>query len=198
MKNYVNEQKGLIPLCVLVSLSSIKSYVSAAQGKFRDPSYYEFLTGMIGMISIALYQPDIPQNVGAMIRLTACLGIDLHIIEPCGFPWDDRKIRQSAMDYKDGAILTRHSSWQAFKDFASPRRIILMTTKSDLTYINYRFQSGDILLAGRESSGVPENVHEQVDARITIPLKPGMRSLNIAVASAMVTAEALRQTEWMK
>lgn len=150
------------------------------------------------MLSIALFQPDIPQNVGAMMRLTACLDVGLEIIEPCGFPWDDRKIKQSALDYSDAAQITRHASWDSFKLAHSARRIILMTTKTDHAYTDFTFQPDDILLAGRESAGVPENIHQSVQARITIPLKPGLRSLNISIASAMILGEALRQTGWTK
>ena len=145
------------------------------------------------MIELALYQPDIPQNVGAAIRLCACLGMPLSVIEPCGFPWDDRKIRTSAMDYYDALTLTRHDSWQKFQS-AQSGRIVLLTTKTDTSYYDYDFQDGDTLLLGRESAGVPENVHNDVDARITIPMAPGMRSINVINSAAMVLGEALRQT----
>jgi tRNA (cytidine/uridine-2'-O-)-methyltransferase len=150
------------------------------------------------MVALALFQPDIPQNVGAMMRLTACLGVRLEIIEPCGFPWDDRKIKQSALDYSDAGQITRHASWDSFKLAHGARRIILMSTKTDHAYTDFTFRPDDILLAGRESAGVPENIHQSVNARITIPLKPGLRSLNISIASAMVLGEALRQTGWTK
>lgn len=146
------------------------------------------------MIHLALYQPDIPQNVGAAIRLSACLGIPLDIIEPCGFPWDQRKIKQSAMDYVDHVTLNRHTSWEKFIETYNDRRIILMTTKSSQPYTQFKFQDGDILLAGRESSGVPEEVHQYLDQhRIKIPMYGKMRSLNIINASAMIVGEALRQ-----
>lgn len=146
------------------------------------------------MIEIALYQPDIPQNAGAMIRLCACMGTGLHIIEPCGFPWDERKIRQSGMDYVDSLKPVRHESWGKFKEFTQGRRIILMTTKSSRPYIDFEFRSDDILLAGRESAGVPEDVHSAADGRILIPMKAGQRSLNIVNATSMILGEALRQT----
>lgn len=146
------------------------------------------------MLSIALYQPDIPQNVGAMIRLTACLGLDLHIIEPCGFPWNDRKIKQSAMDYMTLVNYERHSSWAVFREQTKDRRIILMTTKASGAYTDFTFQDGDILLAGRESAGVPEDIHNSVDGRVLIPMYGEARSLNIVNATAMITGEALRQT----
>ena len=146
------------------------------------------------MISLALYQPDIPQNVGAMMRLSACLGLYLHIIEPCGFPWDDRKIRQAGMDYIDHVRYQRHVSWAAFQAHAGPRRLILMTTKASVPYPAFSFVSGDILLAGRESSGVPDDVHATVQGRVAIPMKGGLRSLNVVNATAMIVGEALRQT----
>ena len=152
-------------------------------------------------LKIALYQPDIPQNFGSMIRLSGCLGISLDVIEPCGFLLDDRKIRQSAMDYKEKIDITRHVNWGNFLDHYQRkeekcRRIILMTTKTDEQYTDFKFQEDDILLAGRESSGVPDNVHNNVDARIGIPMTEGFRSLNIVNATAMIVGEALRQTQW--
>ncbi|MGQ0527092.1 MAG: tRNA (cytidine(34)-2'-O)-methyltransferase [Alphaproteobacteria bacterium] len=145
------------------------------------------------MPSLALYQPDIPQNVGAAMRLAACLGLDLHIIEPCGFPWDERKIRQSGMDYTELAQCRRHNSWQTFREQAKHRRIILMTTKADKNYTDFDFQPGDILLAGRESAGVPQEIHAAADACICIPMQGAARSLNIVTAAAMIAGEALRQ-----
>lgn len=146
-------------------------------------------------IKIALYQPDIPQNVGAMMRLCACLNVGLEVIEPCGFPWDEKKIRQSAMDYFDAANINRHSSWNAFiESHSAPARIILMTTRADMDYIDFKFQPGDILLAGRESSGVPEDIHNAADSRLAIPMQGGLRSLNIVNATSMILGEALRQT----
>ncbi len=147
----------------------------------------------IKMPSLALYQPDIPQNVGAAMRLCACLGCPLDIIEPCGFPWDERRIRQSAMDYYEAASLTRHASWDKFLQ-AKQGRIVLLTTKAAVPYTDLAFQPGDILVAGRESAGVPEDVHNAADARIVIPMRPGLRSLNVVNACAMVLGEALRQT----
>lgn len=145
------------------------------------------------MIKIALYQPDIPQNVGAFIRLTACLGIDLDIIEPCGFPWNEKKIKQSAMDYMTLVNYTRHSSWEKFCENNQERRIVLMTTKASVPYTDFEFHEDDILLAGRESAGVPENVHNYAGGRVLIPMHGEARSLNIVNASAMITGEALRQ-----
>ena len=147
------------------------------------------------MISVAFYQPDIPQNVGAAMRLCACLGVPMMVIEPCSFPWNENKIRESAMDYMTKINLTRFSSWQDFEDRRGERRLVLMTTKASLPYTDFRFQEGDILLAGRESSGVPDDVHAKADGRVVIPLKEGLRSLNIVNATAMILGEALRQTD---
>ena len=148
------------------------------------------------MVRICLYQPDIPQNVGAMMRLCACLGVPLDIVEPCGFPWDERKIRQAGMDYIEFVEYRRHESWEAFRAQAGLKdggRIVLMTTKGALPYTEFQFQEGDILLAGRESSGVPDEIHQIVDARVVIPMQSGMRSLNIVNSTAMIVGEALRQ-----
>ncbi|MCB1783263.1 MAG: tRNA (cytidine(34)-2'-O)-methyltransferase [Alphaproteobacteria bacterium] len=146
-------------------------------------------------MKIALYQPDIPQNVGAMIRLCACLGVGLDVIEPCGFPWDARKIRAAALDYMAHLEPARHTSWEAFCTSQTPEaRIVLMTTKAAQPYLDFAFRPGDILLAGRESAGVPDSVHEAVHARVCIPMFGACRSLNIVNASAMVLGEALRQT----
>lgn len=148
------------------------------------------------MPSIALYQPDIPQNLGAMIRLAACMSVDLHIIEPCSFPLNEKKIRQSAMDYMTKINYTRHSSWENFLENIGQRRIILMTTKAADPYIDFTFKDDDILLAGSESKGAPDYVHERADARVVIPMAEGLRSLNIVNASSMILGEALRQVRW--
>lgn len=145
------------------------------------------------MINLALYQPDIPQNVGAAMRLCACLGLPLDIIEPCGFPFDEGKIRRSGMDYIDHVALKRHMSWPSFREASAGRRVILLTTKTTASYLDFSFRSGDILLAGRESAGVPDEVHDACDARITIPMASGMRSINVVNACAMVCGEAIRQ-----
>jgi tRNA (cytidine/uridine-2'-O-)-methyltransferase len=146
------------------------------------------------MMSLALYQPDIPGNVGSAIRLSAGLGIPLHIIEPCGFPWNERKIRTAALDYRDHVHLTRHESWPAFQTKTQAHRLILMTTKTTLPYWDFVFQPGDILMAGRESAGAPPDVHQSVPHKITIPMAGNLRSLNVINACAMVIGEALRQT----
>ena len=148
------------------------------------------------MVQLALYQPDIPQNLGSAIRLCACLDTPLDVIEPCGFPWNDRKIRQSGMDYMDAITINRHSSWDRFfENYHGKQRIILMTTKSPHNFTEFTFQPDDILLAGRESSGVPDDIHACADGRVIVPLKPGLRSFNIINASAMILSEALRQTD---
>ena len=142
---------------------------------------------------LALYQPDIPQNCGALIRLGACLGAGLDIIEPCGFLFDDKKLRRAGMDYIELAEVVRHASWQAFLEARAGARLVLLTTKADQAYLDFAFRADDVLLLGRESEGVPHDVHERADARLRIPLKA--RSLNVAQAGAMVLAEALRQTQ---
>ena len=144
------------------------------------------------MIRLALYQPDMPGNVGAAMRLGACLDVGLDIIEPCGFPWNERKIRTAAMDYWDHVQLNRHSSWPLFRAQAAGR-VILMTTKTDQIYTDYSFRPGDIILMGRESAGVPLDIHQGADAQLTISMAPGLRSLNVINAAAMVVGEALRQ-----
>jgi tRNA (cytidine/uridine-2'-O-)-methyltransferase len=145
------------------------------------------------MLEIALYQPDIAANTGTLARLCACLGLKLIIIEPAGFAWDDSKLRRAGMDYLDIAAIERVPSWKQFLDRTQGRRKLLLTTKSSLPYTAFEFQRGDILLLGRESAGVPDEAHQAVDARLTIPMQQGARSLNVAIACAMVTGEALRQ-----
>ncbi len=148
---------------------------------------------------IALYEPDIPQNTGTILRLCACLGIEADIIEPAGFPVTDRAFRRAGMDYLDAVSITRHRSWQSFAAWrrGQGRRLLLFTTAASVSYLEYRYQADDILLFGRESAGVPAEVHAAADARLTIPMRPGLRSLNVAVAAAMAVGEALRQTGGM-
>jgi tRNA (cytidine/uridine-2'-O-)-methyltransferase len=143
---------------------------------------------------LALFEPDIPQNLGAFIRLSACLKVPLDVIEPCGFPVDDKRIRRAAMDYYDLASISRHASWAAFKRDRPIGRLVLLTTKGATDFPGAAFRSDDILLVGRESGGVPEGVHQTADVRLRIPLQKGARSLNVALAAAMVLSEALRQT----
>ncbi len=143
---------------------------------------------------LAAYQPDIPQNTGALIRLCASFGVPLELIEPFGFPWDEKKVRVSAMDYFDLVTLTRHSSWQKFQAHFAPQRVVLLSTKASVDYTEFEFRPDDVLLLGRESAGVPEDVHLSVPARVKIPLHPAARSINMAMAGGIVLAEALRQT----
>ena len=142
---------------------------------------------------LALYQPDIPQNTGAMMRLAACLGVPIDIIEPCGFALDDRRLRRVGMDYLDHLTLMRHKSWQAFLQ-ARHGRLLLLTTAAQRPYAAFAFEPSDILLVGRESAGVPEDVHATADALLRVPMTSGTRSLNVGLAAAMVLGEALRQT----
>jgi tRNA (cytidine/uridine-2'-O-)-methyltransferase len=145
---------------------------------------------------IALFQPDIPQNTGTMLRMAACLGIDAHIIEPAGFPASDRALRRAGMDYLDRVAITRHASWQAFEDWrrAQRARLILFTTHASQCYLDHAFQPDDVLLFGRESSGVTDAVRAAADVALVIPMRAGLRSLNVAVAAAIAAGEALRQT----
>jgi tRNA (cytidine/uridine-2'-O-)-methyltransferase len=148
---------------------------------------------------IALYQPDIPQNTGTVLRLCACLGIEAHIIAPAGFPTSDRAFRRAGMDYLDAVSLVRHGSWADFETWRrnGHHRLVLFTTGGTLPYLDFRFAGDDVLLFGRESAGVPQEVHEAADARLVIPMREGLRSLNVAVAAAMAAGEALRQTRGM-
>lgn len=145
---------------------------------------------------MALYQPDIPQNTGAMIRTCACLDVALHIILPCGFPFSDKALKRAGMDYIDKAALETHESWDAFESWRKKQhaRLILLTTKAETGYTEFRFEENDILLFGQESAGVPDAVHKAADASLVIPIKEGLRSLNVATAAAMVLGESLRQT----
>lgn len=143
-------------------------------------------------MQLVLFEPDIPQNTGSLIRLSACLGVTLHVIEPCGFPFDEKRLKRVALDYYDLARITRHTSWQAFLN-TNPGRLILLTTKAEMSYTRFTFAEGDMLLLGRESSGVPDYVRERVAAAVKIPMHEGARSLNVALAASMVLGEGLRQ-----
>lgn len=149
-------------------------------------------------IEIALYQPDIPGNTGTILRLAACLGALVHVIEPAGFDLSDRALRRAGMDYLETAALRRHASWRAFEEWrrAESRRLVLLTTKASRPYAAHAFRPEDILLFGRESAGVPEDVHTAADARLTIPMAQGARSINLALSVAMVAGEAMRQRGW--
>ena len=143
---------------------------------------------------LALYEPDIPQNAGALMRLGACLGVAVDVIEPCGFQFSDKGLRRAGMDYIDLCDLTRHSSWRAFLAQRGEGRLILLSSHATFSYLEFAFRTDDTLVLGRESAGVPQHVHDAVDARLRIPLRPALRSLNVASAAAMVVGEALRQT----
>jgi tRNA (cytidine/uridine-2'-O-)-methyltransferase len=147
-------------------------------------------------MQIALYQPDIPQNTGTILRLCACLAIAAHIIEPAGFPTTDRAFRRAGMDYLDAVEIVRHESWDAFESWRHDygHRLLLFTTRTTTSYLDFEYRAGDILLFGRESSGVPQAVHDAADARLAVPMRPTMRSLNVAMAAALGAGEALRQT----
>lgn len=146
-------------------------------------------------LRIALYQPDIAQNTGTILRLCACLGAEAHIIEPCGFPATDRAFRRAGMDYLDQVVLVRHTAWDAFERWRRTEglRLVLFTTRASTSYFDHDFTARDVLLFGRESAGVPASVHAAAEARVTIPMRAGLRSLNIAMAAAMAAGEALRQ-----
>jgi tRNA (cytidine/uridine-2'-O-)-methyltransferase len=147
-------------------------------------------------LRIALYEPDIPQNTGALFRLAACLGVEVDLIEPCGFLFDDRRLKRASLDYAATVRVRRHVSWAAFLTDRDPRsRIILMTTSGPVALYHFTFAPGDTILLGRESAGVPEHVHECAAARVVIPLRRPARSLNVALAGAIALAEALRQTK---
>jgi tRNA (cytidine/uridine-2'-O-)-methyltransferase len=147
-------------------------------------------------MQIALFQPDIPQNTGTILRLCACLDVAAHIIEPAGFPVSDRAFRRAGMDYLDQVRLTRHVSWAGFEEWRreAGHRLVLFTTKGAISYLDFRYGTSDILLFGRETVGVTDEVVAAADARLKIPIKPPLRSLNVAMAAAMAVGEALRQT----
>jgi tRNA (cytidine/uridine-2'-O-)-methyltransferase len=147
-------------------------------------------------LRLALFEPDIPQNTGALLRLAACFGIAVDLIEPCGFLLDDRRLRRAVLDYGGLCDLRRHASWPAFvTDERPPARLVLMTTSGDVPLHRFRFAPHDTILLGRETAGVPPAVHQAVAARVVIPLRPPARSLNVALAGAIGLFEALRQTE---
>jgi len=145
---------------------------------------------------LAIFQPDIPQNTGTLLRLAACMGIGVDIIEPCGFVLDDKRMRRSGMDYLHRVDLIRHNSWTSFQEKRQEQgtRLILLSTKAAHIYTEFTYQENDTLLLGRESEGVPQDVHDSADERLIIPMAEGMRSLNVAISGAMVLGEGLRQT----
>lgn len=146
-------------------------------------------------LRIALYQPDIPGNTGTILRMAACFGIGVDVIEPAGFDVSDRALKRAGMDYLEQAALTRHANWEQFQQWrlSEKRRLLLFSTKAAEPYTQFSFRRGDILLLGRESAGVPDEVHLAADARLIIPMVPGARSLNLALSAAIATGEALRQ-----
>ena len=148
------------------------------------------------MPRLCLYQPDIPQNTGTMLRLAACLGVAVEIVEPAGFDVSDRNLRRAGLDYLDHVAITRHVSWRSFEASRerAGARLVLATTRAAVLYTQFSYGPDDIVMVGRESAGVPVEVHAAADARVVIPMQPGLRSLNVAVSAAMILGEALRQT----
>lgn len=148
-------------------------------------------------MNLALYQPDIAQNTGTMIRLAACLNVSIDIIEPCGFPFSARGLKRAGMDYVETAEIKRHTNWEAFNTWrmAQGKRLILLTTKAAIPYTQCTFKPDDIIMVGRESAGVEDFVHDAVDERVIIPMAAGLRSINVAISAGMVLGEALRQTD---
>ncbi len=144
---------------------------------------------------LALFEPDIPQNTGTILRLAACLGVGVDLIEPLGFLLDDRRLKRAGLDYLDSVDLVRHVSWERFCTARKPGRLVLLTTKAELPYHRFAFRADDTLLLGRESAGVPDAVHDAADMRLRVPLRAGMRSLNVGITAALVLGEALRQTD---
>lgn len=161
--------------------------VLAAIGFVSYPLYMD--------LRIALYQPDIPGNTGTILRMAACLGFAVDLIEPAGFDVSDRSLKRAGMDYLEQAALTRHADWQHFNDWRlhAGKRLVLLSTKAAIPYTQYQFQTNDILLFGRESAGVPDSIQDSADARLIIPMIPGARSLNLAVSVAITAGEAMRQ-----
>ena len=175
--------------------------ISAALGLHLDPEMTgghkeapETLLLVMSALHLATYQPDIAPNLGAMIRLSACFATPLHVIEPCGFPFSLKALRRTAMDYADIADVTRYDDWPAFTRTRPPGRLVLLTTKGATPLWDFDFSRGDTLLMGRETAGVPDEVHVAADARVLIPVAPPARSLNLATAAAIALAEAIRQT----
>jgi tRNA (cytidine/uridine-2'-O-)-methyltransferase len=150
------------------------------------------------MINLVLYQPDIPQNLGAVLRLSACLGCAVHVVEPCGFPFDHQKMRRVGMDYVDKATLVRHINWAAFQEYraANPGKLYLLETDGTKTYTDMAFTQSDYVVLGRESAGTPRELYAQMDATITIPMRPGSRSINVAMSAGLLVGEACRQQNW--
>ena len=152
------------------------------------------------MINLVLYQPDIPQNLGACLRLSACMGCVVHVIEPCGFPIDHARLRRAGMDYIDKARYHRHLNWEAFLQYhreqAAPGRLLLLETDGKAAYTSTQFVPTDYIILGSEGAGTPRALYAQMDATLTIPMRAGMRSLNMAMSAGMLVAEACRQQQW--
>ena len=146
-------------------------------------------------LRLALYEPDIAANTGTILRLAACLGVGADVIEPCGFVWSEPKLRRAGMDYLDRVDLVRHQSWARFAESAAPRRLVLLSTKAAEALPRFAFRPGDTLLLGRESAGVPDAVRDACAAAVRVPMRAGERSLNVALAAALVLGEALRQLD---
>ncbi len=148
------------------------------------------------MLRIALYQPDIPQNTGTILRMASCMDVAVDIIEPSGFQLGDSRFRRALMDYADHLDMTRHASWNAFLETIDSSRLVLLTTSGQTSLYNAEFRQNDILVMGRESAGVPDDLHQRADLRVMVPMTSDVRSLNVAVAAAMALGEALRQTRF--
>lgn len=172
--------------------------VAIVTGSNYSVTYHSLFVTHLPMLNLVLYQPDIPQNFGACLRLSACMGATIHVIEPCGFPLDDAKLRRTGMDYIHKARYHRHLNWQAFLDFRqqAPGRLMLLETDGQTRYSNVLFEKSDYIVLGRESAGTPRELYALMDATLTIPMREGVRSLNVAMAAGMITAEACRQMEW--
>lgn len=147
------------------------------------------------MLRIVLYQPDIPQNLGAILRLTACLSAELHVVQPCGFPLDDKKLKRAGMDYIEKSILVKHADWQAFQAYRASHQgaLLLIETDGETPYTKHRFHDGDYLMLGRESAGTPSELYAEMDHTLYIPMTEGVRSLNVGMSAAIVLSEAVRQ-----
>jgi tRNA (cytidine/uridine-2'-O-)-methyltransferase len=176
--------------CPAVTVSTPPAVVSRRQFDAKDKT--------MPNLRIALYQPDIPGNTGTILRLAACLGLSVDIIEPAGFDISDRNLKRAGMDYISSASLTRHVNWERFEEWRATtgRRLLLASTKAALPYVDIAYRPDDILLFGRESAGVPDHVHDKADERLIIPMVEGQRSINVAMSAAMISGEALRQTAW--
>lgn len=194
MRRGLDHYSTVFVLILVTNFNASKYHQIQCTGKWGFVEFRKKLSYKNGMtIRLAFYKPEIPQNVGAGLRLAACLGLPVDIIEPTGFPWDDTKIRRSGMDYIDYVTIQKHPNWDSFVNRYQDRRIVLMTTKAPQSYLDFTFQTGDILLAGQESAGVPPEIHAACGHRVTIPMATGPRSLNIINACAMIAGEALRQ-----